>query len=293
MGKTWGFLLPRSPQTVHPHACGENGCDRATESRKGGSSPRLWGKRCADSTGWEQSRFIPTPVGKTDGAGLAGGSATVHPHACGENAAIVTSRPAACGSSPRLWGKRLNKLDRTRRDAVHPHACGENAAIVTSRPAACGSSPRLWGKRLNKLDRTRRDAVHPHACGENVDNGVQHVCFLGSSPRLWGKRLPEELEAEKGRFIPTPVGKTFLQAMGVQHESVHPHACGENRSVCQQHARFDGSSPRLWGKLFCPRDRCVVPRFIPTPVGKTCSTDAVSFSETVHPHACGENRDRR
>ena len=117
---------------VHPHACGENVTGLAAGLGVSGSPPRLWGKLHANTVFIQLGRFTPTPVGKTNGAARSrrtrrftptpvgktpappaifwrcrftptpvgktlarafGQSAcAVHPHACGENAALTELR---------------------------------------------------------------------------------------------------------------------------------------------------------------------------------------------------------
>ena len=50
-----------------------------------------------------------------------------------------------------------------------------------------------------------------------------------------------------------------------------------------------GSSPRLWGTPVRTRHRPRSRRFIPTPVGNTCSSSTRYSCKPVHPHACGEH----
>ena len=72
--------------------------------------------------------------------------------------------------------------------------------------------------------------------------------------------------------------------------TVHPHACGENGGLTFMVGEQTGSPPRVWGK---PR-RLVMAftlvRFTPTRVGKTGARTAYRAGDSVHPHACGENR---
>ncbi len=48
------------------------------------------------------------------------------------------------------------------------------------------------------------------------------------------------------------------------------------------------SPPRAWGMRGPRVGRLAVQRFTPTPVGNACCLSALSRSQTVHPHACGE-----
>ncbi len=113
------------PLAVHPHACGEDerlarlsstyweftptrvgktGRPRQLEA-VGGSPPRVWGRPSADSANTGSAWFTPTRVGKTPARRATGARSTVHPHACGEDAALVSSSTRMAGSPPRVWGR--------------------------------------------------------------------------------------------------------------------------------------------------------------------------------------------
>src|SRR5579871_3340581 len=132
-------------------------------------------------------------------------------------------------------------------------------------------------------------SVHPHACGENgcVYFGIQ--ALRGTPPRLWGKlRRNRELSA-RGRYTPTPVGKTRWAGSARRSKPVHPHACGENSAHHCRFASLCGTPPRLWGKLRAEWYKYTAERYTPTPVGKTDSAFHCLCRSAVHPHACGEN----
>ena len=114
---------------------------------------------------------------------------------------------------------------------------------------------------------TVRGPVHPHACGEYGDGQLSLGIHRGSSPRVWGIQISS--------------------IMG-ENDEVHPHACGEYALSTSQPTTTNGSSPRVWGipDDDLPQDR--TGRFIPTRVGNTNPHGSHFFSETVHPHACGE-----
>ena len=93
-------------------------------------------------------------------------------------------------------------------------------------------------------------AVHPHACGEHPSSFSRIPYFHGSSPRLWGTLFWLNVSLYNRRFIPTPVGNTFVNQSIIGSKAVHPHACGEHNSIAFLISFNAGSSPRLWGTLF-------------------------------------------
>ena len=130
---------------------------------------------------------------------------------------------------------------------VHPHACGEHA----HRPKV----PHLYLRFIpTPVGNTRRTTclrctrpVHPHACGEHIIF-ILSICILnGSSPRLWGTLCCMRKLYSSLRFIPTPVGNTPCVFSPGNSAPVHPHACGEHRSLHFTRKTGIGSSPRLWG----------------------------------------------
>ncbi|ERY30139.1 hypothetical protein Q066_06039 [Pseudomonas aeruginosa BL12] len=151
VGNTSLVRTPRSIPTVHPHACGEHRVGRRRLHPATGSSPRMWGTRCARQCRGVGERFIPTHVGNTTHMPPSSRGRTVHPHACGEHYGGLGEQAGENGSSPRMWGTRYE----VRRHQVgvrfipthvgntsflsfplppppvHPHACGEHLMVVS------------------------------------------------------------------------------------------------------------------------------------------------------------------
>ncbi len=73
------------------------------------------------------------------------------------------------------------------------------------------------------------------------------------------------------------------------HQSVHPHARGENKRLGFRARMIDGSPPRSWGKCAPTGIVTTTPRFTPTLVGKMSCAAKHSHHMAVHPHARGEN----
>ena len=135
----------------------------------------------------QAERSIPTRVGKTPRHGALHRSATVHPHACGENIAHGRYTAALNGPSPRVWGNLQCCLVGQVQHRSIPTRVGKPAGGV------------CW-----RLPTT----VHPHACGENTGTGTGTGKAYGPSPRVWGKRPLGGVATLALRSIPTRVGKT-------------------------------------------------------------------------------------
>ena len=148
--RLWGKRFRRldilNSHAVHPHACGENGAPSTGVMTQNGTPPRLWGKRHLSQTIFPDTRYTPTPVGKTNGSVRARFADAVHPHACGENSVTIMEDILQSGTPPRLWGKPGRPVAAAREARYTPTPVGKTAC-------------RSGGSQLC--------AVHPHACGEN------------------------------------------------------------------------------------------------------------------------------
>ena len=95
---------------AHPRACGENGRGRMRRCQGSGSSPRMRGKHCATGAAAGEVGLIPAHAGKTRGKPRRHSTCQAHPRACGENIYPSLKTCTAKGSSPRMRGKRVDKL---------------------------------------------------------------------------------------------------------------------------------------------------------------------------------------
>ncbi len=109
---------------------------------------------------------------------------------------------------------------------------------------------------------------------------------------MWGTQRSTQRSERRKRFIPTHVGNSTTTSPGANPSPVHPHACGELWIYCGTNKFSTGSSPRMWGtpRRYQGHTRGI--RFIPTHVGNSCGGDWQDDRGTVHPHACGELRER-
>ena len=152
---------------VHPHGCGERSRHQSPNDKTGGSSPRLWGTHLMIQDGNILKRFIPTAVGNAETLLRHYPEYPVHPHGCGERIKEATRRYTQPGSSPRLWGTLVARIEAFRAKRFIP--------------TAVGNAPRTAN-----LPETAK--VHPHGCGERTSLIDHCFQFAGSSPRLWGTR---------------------------------------------------------------------------------------------------------
>ena len=172
-----------------------------------------------------------------------------------------------------------------------------------------GSSPHPWGTpqgagRINDCKRfiptpvgnTHQGrasapplAVHPHTRGEHMNTRTNGRMQFGSSPHPWGTLTLAMLDSPGMRFIPTPVGNTGAAGPHQVQPAVHPHTRGEHAWLSGLMSSRVGSSPHPWGtQCLAPSSR-LSSRFIPTPVGNTCSASPAGRAASVHPHTRGEH----
>ena len=215
-----------------------------------GSSPRVWGIRGGRTSSGSINRFIPTRVGNTHQSPYSWNRVTVHPHACGEYPAAECLRYAVRGSSPRVWGIRVENDPVLRAfrfiptrvgntgfgqfllsgASVHPHACGEYGVIADGEHVPPGSSPRVWGIRISRRFHGQIWRFIPTRVGNTRPFPVRAEWPSGSSPRVWGIPKQSASRTPRGRFIPTRVGNTAPVTPVATTAPVHPHACGEYTS---------------------------------------------------------------
>ncbi len=182
------YNTPRraSPESVHPHVCGEHFWRLRRRRRDNGSSPRVWGTFSSSSSLLLLTRFIPTCVGNIKSQ----------------------LRPSVCqlGSSPRVWGTCSRPQATHVALAVHPHVCGEHAfwklwtGLLTVHPHVCGEHE------TGGMFTRRTSTVHPHVCGEHSSCVFGSYSANGSSPRVWGTSRTWRRRRSSRRFIPTCVG---------------------------------------------------------------------------------------
>ena len=151
----------------HPRACGANRMSDSMMADISGSSPRVRGKPDVKSVKDAKTRIIPARAGQTKNADVANRLSADHPRACGANVAGRHSTPSACGSSPRVRGKRPQPF--------------HDAFRVRIIPARAGQTFMNWHEYFLTSD-------HPRACGANLGVTMAEIMPYGSSPRVRGKR---------------------------------------------------------------------------------------------------------
>ena len=108
MGNTITIQRKDARITVHPHAYGEHDAVHIVIQFSVGSSPRIWGTPLDLLRRVFFCRFIPTHMGNTCTYQSKQQVRPVHPHAYGEHDSDLARRVVEAGSSPRIWGTRID-----------------------------------------------------------------------------------------------------------------------------------------------------------------------------------------
>ncbi len=242
-----GHLAIRS---VHPHACGDDPTSPLTTTSTHGSPPRVWGRLLSECLSHIASRFTPTRVGTTKIRPGCRHQDAVHPHACGDDARFLRSRGDGDRFTPTRVGTTIGGLRRAPPSSVHPHACGDDFWGDLAPLPRDGSPPRVWGRPILPAQSLRSlrftptrvgttstsprrrltPTVHPHACGDDMDKEFLQRYLDGSPPRVWGRLSISKIYPFFFRFTPTRVGTTCVRVLVQRRRTVHPHACGDDRS---------------------------------------------------------------
>ena len=148
-------------------------------------------------------------------------------------------------------------------------------------PACAGKSSRQPG-----AGRWRRD--HPRVCGEKFTLSSSTAVSPGSPPRMRGKAPAQTLTGSASRITPACAGKSSTRAKTALTRRDHPRVCGEKRILKVYDFEFEGSPPRVRGKVV---SSCVSPLTVgitPACAGKSLLGIACALSERDHPRVCGE-----
>ena len=153
--------------------------------------------------------------------------------------------------------------------------------IIRFIPAHAGNSTARWADHWSPT-------VHPRACGEQAIPPGRKALSAGSSPRMRGTVSELSFEDLRTRFIPAHAGNSPMCHRRRWCSSVHPRACGEQRSSRSCFSSAPGSSPRMRGTGPAAPPGCRGRRFIPAHAGNRRCGVPSRTSRSVHPRACGE-----
>ncbi len=186
------------------------------------------GKRFENRQIVRRQRIIPAHAGQTDRPASSSTTRSDHPRACGANVSGFPSRDVNAGSSPRMRGKPMLAIVRHLRVRIIPAHAGQTSSLLLS---------------------ILPTSDHPRACGANTAARPSPWSTCGSSPRMRGKPIINRVDGRSRRIIPAHAGQTSPSpTLGVPCPD-HPRACGANMDGSYGAQCWDGSSPRMRGKL--------------------------------------------
>ena len=130
-----------------------------------------------------------------------------HPRVCGEHGHVFVYPVIYLGSSPRMRGTPVHRVEQISHGGIIPAYAGNTTC------SAC----KIY---------SRRD--HPRVCGEHNIGRIRGIRTPGSSPRMRGTRHGCEPVVQVGGIIPAYAGNTLNRLTASISIRDHPRVCGEH-----------------------------------------------------------------
>ena len=184
---------------------------------------------------------------------------------------VARMNASTCGSSPRVRGRRIRRLE-------PPYVCG----LI---PASAGQT--LTGTRSAGLRR-----AHPRECGADKALGDRILNYLGSSPRVRGRQRGRSGPYSAIGLIPASAGQTGVCQRIPGPFPAHPRECGADPTHPDQGSGGRGSSPRVRGRLLVLGGDYRGSGLIPASAGQTRCSRPFPRCPTAHPRECGADPSR-
>ena len=116
-------------------------------------------------------------------------------------------------------------------------------------PQAHGITPAYAGKSVNRCISQHRNWDHPRVCGEKQIFTYARIGSAGSPPRMRGKGSFGHCLASSSRITPAYAGKREEYLVQVTGAEDHPRVCGEKAAAAARQLPWQGSPPRMRGKV--------------------------------------------
>ena len=212
------------------------------------------------------------------------------------------------GITPAYAGKREGPKNAQSKVGDHPRVCGEKCIPLTRGHGRQGSPPRMRGKvQLGEIDlqdiwitpayagksgpcpdRVPPAGDHPRVCGEKSQSTSASPRALGSPPRMRGKGVKQSNSRIRMGITPAYAGKRGWKNCIEKPLGDHPRVCGEKLFPAGFKVTFQGSPPRMRGKvlalLIVPPSRRITPAY----AGKSLTIQKMTTRSRDHPRVCGE-----
>ena len=160
---------------------------------------------------------------------------------------VLTHLPP--GITPACAGKRERQAKIIESNRDHPRVCGEKQKTPPWGVEKGGSPPRVRGKAASDALSARYQQDHPRVCGEKRRLASSCTGFWGSPPRVRGKVRAGCPAGLPDRITPACAGKSSTRAKTALTRRDHPRVCGEKRILKVYDFEFEGSPPRVRGKV--------------------------------------------
>ena len=151
--------------------------------------------------------------------------------------------------SPAYAGKRRTIPRRRSAAPDHPRVCGEKLYPICSSIDLWGSPPRMRGKAKEEPYRPCHPGITPRMCGEKSAVPLATPVRVGSPPHVRGKAPFGGFAKVPGGITPAYAGKRRPSMLGCAAAWDHPRVCGEKGFKHDGHMVFQGSPPRMRGKV--------------------------------------------
>ena len=138
--------------------------------------------------------------------------------------------------------------------------------------AICGITPAHAGKRRPAAVSLYAFRDHPRACGEKRNLRGGWSVGEGSPPRMRGKVAYAIASAISCRITPAHAGKRCPDGVCCPGAGDHPRACGEKSGRAFSRRAYQGSPPRMRGKVVIGRSAWQMVRITPAHAGKSPSS---------------------
>ena len=168
--------------------------------------------------------------------------------------------------------------------------CGEKRPASKLQIQTLGSPPHVRGKDEKRQLFETCNRITPAYAGKSGSHNAG-VLYAWDHPRVCGEKegTTSEIKTRIG-ITPAYAGKSRACARGLTRARDHPRVCGEKRGMMVQTPFFQGSPPRMRGKVGCARNRDVIAGITPAYAGKRSFCPCLQRPSWDHPRVCGEKR---
>ena len=210
----------------HPRGCGAHTTSFSALVASLGSSPRVRGSRKFPPFLLNCRGIIPAGAGLTATLTHSRYPRRDHPRGCGAHSCLKRAYGIFAGSSPRVRGSRLQRLEALLRNGIIPAGAG-----------------------LTKDDGIRFSAIrdHPRGCGAHYTGEILQGSNSGSSPQVRGSQTIVKRVSVQLGIIPAGAGLTDLPNKEDIKQRDHPRGCGAHKITIDDVYVVWGSSPRVRG----------------------------------------------